>query len=146
MADAVNLQDYNGNSLVVTAWTLLGLTYFSVGLRTYVRTVFTHNFQADDWLMLVSLVCSSSCFSCRALGAGKLTKNAQAVFTLTCAFILIGVKDGIGFHNKAVQLDRQIEALKVRTRACPRFDHRMESPHAYKNTCSGKHWLPPRMS
>ncbi len=57
MADPVNLDEYNGGPLKVAACTFLGLTYVSVGLRTYVRSVLTHSFQTDDWLMLVSLVC-----------------------------------------------------------------------------------------
>ncbi len=57
MADAVNLDEYNGTPLKVAACTFLALTYVSVGLRTYVRSVLTQSFQTDDWLMLVSLVC-----------------------------------------------------------------------------------------
>jgi hypothetical protein len=53
---AVDLSEYNGNQLVITSIFFLVMTWLSVGLRTYVRTVLTHNFVADDWLMLVAQV------------------------------------------------------------------------------------------
>ena len=65
MSDQVNLDEYNGEPLKVAACTFLGLTYFSVGLRTYVRSTLTRSFLVDDWLMLVSLVCFSSMFERR---------------------------------------------------------------------------------
>ena len=93
MAATVDLTEFNGSSLVVTAWVLLGLTYLSIVIRCYVRAVLTACFQIDDWLMLVS----------------------QLVFTLSCSFILAGVGQGLGFHNAALSRAREIEALKVRT-------------------------------
>lgn len=49
--------EYNGAGLVITSAIFLGLTYLSVGLRTYVRAYLTKCFQLDDWLMLVAQVC-----------------------------------------------------------------------------------------
>ncbi|TDZ22354.1 hypothetical protein Cob_v004649 [Colletotrichum orbiculare MAFF 240422] len=49
----------------------------------------TKGFQADDWLMLVAL----------------------AIFTLSCSFILAGVRDGLGHHNVALEQDKEISAL-----------------------------------
>lgn len=57
MADnATDLDDYNGGALVGTAVSFMILTFFSVGLRTYVRGVLTKSFMADDWLMLAAQV------------------------------------------------------------------------------------------
>lgn len=57
MADnATYLAEYNGGALVGTAVSFLILTFFSVGLRTYVRGVLTNSFMADDWLMLAAQV------------------------------------------------------------------------------------------
>jgi len=81
----------NGGALVGTAVSFLVLTYISVALRTYVRAILTKSFQADDWLMLV----------------------AQFVFTLSCSFILAGVWEGIGRHNKSLPQRQEIEALKA---------------------------------
>ncbi|KAF5505162.1 hypothetical protein CGCS363_v004930 [Colletotrichum siamense] len=85
----VDLSESNGGALVATAVTFLILSWFSVVLRVYVRAFMTKGFQADDWLMLV----------------------AQAIFTLSCAFILVGVRDGLGHHNVALQQKEEISAL-----------------------------------
>ncbi|POS79481.1 hypothetical protein DHEL01_v202133 [Diaporthe helianthi] len=91
MADnAAYLAEYNGGSLVGTAVSFLILTFFSVGLRTYVRGVLTDSFMVDDWLMLV----------------------AQVIFTISCTFILLGVDTGLGRHNSSVPQDQEIQALK----------------------------------
>ncbi|TPX06945.1 uncharacterized protein E0L32_011169 [Thyridium curvatum] len=87
---SVDLSQYNGGSLIGVASTFLVLTWVSVFLRFYVRTQLTNGFQSDDWFMLV----------------------AQANFTLSCAFILQGVKSGIGRHNKALDQASEIDALK----------------------------------
>lgn len=58
--DAAYLAEYNGGALVGTAVSFLVLTFFSVGLRTYVRGVLTKSFMADDWLMLASQVRTES--------------------------------------------------------------------------------------
>lgn len=86
----VNLEENNGGALTLTAATFLSLTYVSVALRVYVRGWLTKSFLADDWLMLV----------------------AQANFTVSCTFILIGVPAGIGRHNRALPQRQEIEALK----------------------------------
>ncbi|KAJ9134651.1 Integral membrane family protein [Pleurostoma richardsiae] len=88
--DADTLNEDNGAALVGTAVSFLVLTYISVALRTYVRGFLTKGFQADDWLMLLAL----------------------ASFTISCSFILVGVHVGIGHHNKALQQNKEIEALK----------------------------------
>ncbi|KAJ0116147.1 hypothetical protein J7T55_005093 [Diaporthe amygdali] len=88
--DAAYLAEYNGGALVGTAVSFLVLTFFSVGLRTYVRGVLTKSFMADDWLMLAS----------------------QAVFTVSCTFILLGVDIGLGRHNRSLPQGQEIEALK----------------------------------
>ncbi|KAB5545592.1 hypothetical protein GE09DRAFT_967965 [Coniochaeta sp. 2T2.1] len=86
----VNLAENNSSALVGTAISFLAFTYVSVGLRTYVRAGLTRNFMLDDWLMLIS----------------------QAIFTTSCAFILLGVKSGLGHHNKALAQPDEIESLK----------------------------------
>ncbi|KAB5563066.1 hypothetical protein GE09DRAFT_769398 [Coniochaeta sp. 2T2.1] len=86
----VNLAENNSSALVGTAISFLAFTYVSVGLRTYVRAGLTRNFMLDDWLMLIS----------------------QAIFTTSCAFILLGVKSGLGHHNKALAQPAEIESLK----------------------------------
>ncbi|TDZ51606.1 hypothetical protein CTRI78_v007501 [Colletotrichum trifolii] len=88
MAD-VDLSESNGGALVATAVAFLVLSWLSVLLRCYVRAFMTKGFQADDWLMLVAL----------------------AIFTLSCSFILAGVRDGLGHHNVALEQDKEISAL-----------------------------------
>jgi hypothetical protein len=85
------LDESNGHALVVTAAIFLVLSWISVLLRGYVRAIMTRSFQLDDWLMLAS----------------------QVVFTLSCSFILVGVKEGMGRHNVALPVNREIPALKV---------------------------------
>ncbi|KAF4338167.1 integral membrane protein pth11 [Fusarium beomiforme] len=86
----VDLHEENGSVLVATAITLLSLSWFSVGLRTYTRAVLMKSLQVDDWLMLV----------------------AQAIFTVSCAFIIEGVQQGIGKHNDAIKTDEaKVQAL-----------------------------------
>ena len=55
MAD-LNPNDYNGAQLVVVSIFFLALTFFSVGLRAFVRIWIMKSFQWDDWLMLVAQV------------------------------------------------------------------------------------------
>ncbi|KAM0324184.1 hypothetical protein ACHAQA_008378 [Verticillium albo-atrum] len=86
---AVDLAEDHGGALVATAIVFLILSWISVILRTYVRAILTKAYQADDWLMLV----------------------AQAIFTISCVFILIGVDNGLGMHNKALEQHREIKAL-----------------------------------
>lgn len=74
----VNLAEDNGSALVGTAISFLGLTYFSVALRTYVRLVLTRNFQLDDWLMLVAQV---GCLSRRVESGKPIYGNADALTT-----------------------------------------------------------------
>jgi urea transporter len=52
----INLDEYNGNSLVGTAVSLLVLTWVTIGLRSYTRAVLMKSFMADDWLMLIAQV------------------------------------------------------------------------------------------
>ncbi|KAL7962439.1 hypothetical protein V8C34DRAFT_183537 [Trichoderma compactum] len=88
--DHVNLNEYNGAPLVGTCIAFLSLTWLAVGLRTYTRAVVIKSVQEDDWLMLV----------------------AQAVFTLSCAFVFAGVQDGMGRHNDAIADDgKKVSAL-----------------------------------
>nr|XP_036583058.1 integral membrane family protein [Colletotrichum truncatum]KAF6791954.1 integral membrane family protein [Colletotrichum truncatum] len=91
----VDLSESNGNALVATAITFLILSWLSVLLRCYVRAFMTKGFQSDDWLMLV----------------------AQAVFTLSCSFILVGVQDGLGHHNRALPQKKEVSALKYQALA-----------------------------
>ncbi|KAI1036570.1 hypothetical protein LB503_002955 [Fusarium chuoi] len=86
----IEIHEENGSALVATAITLLTLSWFSVGLRTYTRAVLMKSLQLDDWLMLV----------------------AQIIFTISCAFILEGVQKGIGKHNDAIKDDEaKVQAL-----------------------------------
>ncbi|KAF5631297.1 integral membrane protein pth11 [Fusarium sp. NRRL 52700] len=86
----IDLDQENGSVLVATAITLLTLSWFSVGLRTYTRAVLMKSLQVDDWLMLV----------------------AQTIFTISCVFILEGVQQGIGKHNDAIKDDEaKVQAL-----------------------------------
>ncbi|KAI1072647.1 hypothetical protein LB507_002828 [Fusarium sp. FIESC RH6] len=86
----IDLDEENGIALVATAITLLVLSWISVGLRVYTRAWLMSGQQLDDWLMLI----------------------AQVIFTVSCAFILEGVKQGIGKHNDAVESDEiKVQAL-----------------------------------
>ncbi|KAF4452022.1 hypothetical protein F53441_5096 [Fusarium austroafricanum] len=85
-----DLNEDNGSVLVATAIALLALSWFSVGLRTYTRAFLMKSVQLDDWLMLV----------------------AQIIFTISCAFIIEGVQQGIGKHNDVVKPDEvKVQAL-----------------------------------
>ncbi|PKS05246.1 hypothetical protein jhhlp_008617 [Lomentospora prolificans] len=86
----VDLDEFNGGALVAAATTFLVLTLISVALRVYVRVFMTNSFQMDDWFMII----------------------AQIVFILSCSFILVGVRDGLGRHNVALSQTNEIEALK----------------------------------
>ncbi|KAL7931134.1 hypothetical protein V8C35DRAFT_117024 [Trichoderma chlorosporum] len=88
--DHLNLNEYNGGPMVGTCIAFLSLTWLAVGLRTYTRAVVIKSMQEDDWLMLL----------------------AQAIFTLSCAFVLAGVQDGMGKHNAAItDDDEKVSAL-----------------------------------
>lgn len=54
--DEIDLNEYNGDSLLATAAVFLALSWISVILRTYTRAVLTKSFQLDDWFMLASQV------------------------------------------------------------------------------------------
>lgn len=54
--DLANSKDNRGPEILVVMGAFLGLSWFSVILRCYVRIWITNSFQADDWLMLVSIV------------------------------------------------------------------------------------------
>ncbi|KAL6855743.1 hypothetical protein J3F83DRAFT_764119 [Trichoderma novae-zelandiae] len=89
-AESLDVNEYNGGPLVGTCIAFLALSWLAVGLRTYTRAVVIKSVQEDDWLMLV----------------------AQVIFTVSCAFVFIGVQDGMGKHNAAVaDDDRRISAL-----------------------------------
>ena len=61
-ADAMAAQDLslstesNGSALVITASTMLVLTWISVSLRVYVRGFLIKGFLLDDWFMVASQV------------------------------------------------------------------------------------------
>ncbi|KAJ4388578.1 hypothetical protein N0V93_006036 [Gnomoniopsis smithogilvyi] len=88
--DTTDADQYNGGDLLITLIVFQVLTWISVALRTYVRTMLTKNFQTDDWLMLV----------------------AQANFTLSCAFIALGLTVGLGHHNAVLPQKDEILAIK----------------------------------
>ncbi|KAF4973596.1 hypothetical protein FZEAL_9274 [Fusarium zealandicum] len=86
----IDLAEENGTALVGTAVVLLALSWLSVILRTYTRAFLMKSYQLDDWLMLI----------------------AQIIFTVSCAFILEGVTQGIGRHNEAIEEDEaEVNAL-----------------------------------
>ncbi|KAI1655603.1 hypothetical protein F4813DRAFT_366631 [Daldinia decipiens] len=87
--------DSNGDALVVTAVVMLSVSWLSVSLRSFVRAKLTNGFQWDDWLMVA----------------------AQANFTVSCALILMGVRDGLGRHNASLDQHHEIEALKYQALA-----------------------------
>ncbi|OHE91883.1 integral membrane family protein [Colletotrichum orchidophilum] len=89
---SVDLSESNGDALSATAITFLVLSWLSVVLRCYVRAFMTKGFQADDWLMLI-------------------------IFTITCSFILLGVNDGLGHHNQALDQQREVSALMYQSLA-----------------------------
>jgi hypothetical protein len=55
-ADFANSKDNRGPEILVVTGAFLGLTWFSVLLRFYVRLQITNSFQLDDWLMLSGIV------------------------------------------------------------------------------------------
>ncbi|KAH6985313.1 hypothetical protein EDB80DRAFT_756783 [Ilyonectria destructans] len=85
-----DLTEDNGIALVGTAVGFLVISWISVALRTYTRACLMTGCQADDWLMLIG----------------------QLIFTISCIFILIGVRDGLGRHNEAIKDDNdEVNAL-----------------------------------
>ncbi|KAF7547315.1 hypothetical protein G7Z17_g7819 [Cylindrodendrum hubeiense] len=91
MADKdIDLKEENGVALVGTAIVFLAISWISIALRTYTRAFLMKGYQADDWLMLIG----------------------QLIFTVSCVFILIGVHDGLGRHNEAIEDDHdEVNAL-----------------------------------
>ncbi|KAF4985943.1 hypothetical protein FGRMN_11046 [Fusarium graminum] len=86
----IDLSEENGSALVAAVCALLTLSWISVGLRTYTRTFLMQGQKLDDWLMLI----------------------AQIIFTISCSFILEGVRQGVGKHNTAIKNDQaEVEAL-----------------------------------
>lgn len=43
--------------VVATAAVMLSLTWFSIGLRGWVRAILVKSFQTDDWMLLAAQVC-----------------------------------------------------------------------------------------
>ncbi|KAK7966697.1 integral membrane family protein [Apiospora aurea] len=85
----------NGYSLIITSIVFLTLTWVSVFLRTYVRAFMLNGFQADDWFMLIG----------------------QIIFTISCAFIIVGYTAGVGRHNKSLDQPSEIKALEYQALA-----------------------------
>jgi hypothetical protein len=52
----MDLNENRGWELNVVTGIFLGLSWFSVLTRCYVRTVITKSFEIDDWCMLVAIV------------------------------------------------------------------------------------------
>jgi hypothetical protein len=52
----LNADDDNGAQMIFVCIIFLALTYFSVGLRVFVRAWITKSFQWDDWLMVIAQV------------------------------------------------------------------------------------------
>ncbi|KAM6522512.1 hypothetical protein FALCPG4_012163 [Fusarium falciforme] len=87
----IDLSEDNSVALVSTVIVFMALSWLSVGLRSYTRAFLMKSYQMDDWLMLI----------------------AQGIFTVSCAFILEGVKEGLGRHNEAIKDDAaEVNALK----------------------------------
>ncbi|KAJ3458559.1 hypothetical protein FSOLCH5_010476 [Fusarium solani] len=87
----IDLSEDNSVALVSTVIVFMALSWLSVGLRSYTRAFLMKSYQLDDWLMLI----------------------AQGIFTVSCAFILEGVKEGLGRHNEAIKDDAaEVNALK----------------------------------
>ncbi|KAJ4311015.1 hypothetical protein N0V84_010671 [Fusarium piperis] len=87
----IDLSENNSAALVSTVIIFLALSWLSVGLRSYTRAFLMKSYQFDDWLMLI----------------------AQGIFTVSCAFILEGVKEGLGRHNEAIKdAAAEVNALK----------------------------------
>ncbi|KAI5461187.1 hypothetical protein BGZ63DRAFT_453992 [Mariannaea sp. PMI_226] len=81
----INLKEENGLALVGTVIVFLTMSWISVCLRTWTRAFLMNGYQIDDWFMLI----------------------AQLIFTVSCAFILMGVHNGLGRHNDAVTNDKK---------------------------------------
>ncbi|KOS19290.1 hypothetical protein ESCO_000445 [Escovopsis weberi] len=83
--------EFNAAPLVATCIVFLAASWLAVALRIYTRAAVIRCVKADDHLMLVS----------------------QAVFTSSCAFVLAGVRRGMGRHNAAIPTDdARVAALK----------------------------------
>lgn len=54
--DDVDLDEYNGDALLVTAITFLALSWIAVILRVWTRAILMKSFLLDDWFMLASQV------------------------------------------------------------------------------------------
>lgn len=71
----------------------------------------------------------------------QLLTISQGIFTVSCAFILEGVKEGLGRHNEAIKDDEaEVAALKVSN---------LQPEYLIKTNAhgiSGKLWRPRLMS
>ena len=79
-------------------------------------------FQLDDWLMLVSQVGRSRAGRSFREGVkaeekvGSELTFPQAIYSMSCAFVVAGVKHGMGRHNLAItNEDDKTTALMVRS-------------------------------
>ncbi|KJZ68982.1 hypothetical protein HIM_11623 [Hirsutella minnesotensis 3608] len=87
----VDISEDTSPALIITCAVLLPLTWLAVGLRVYVRAWITKSFKLDDWFIVI----------------------AQFTFTVVCALILEGVRDGLGKHNTALASDKLILSIKI---------------------------------
>ncbi|KAI1411925.1 hypothetical protein F5Y13DRAFT_190923 [Hypoxylon sp. FL1857] len=81
--------DSNAGAMLATAITMMTFSWLSVSLRSFVRARLTNGFQWDDWLMLA----------------------AQINYTVSCAFVLVGIQNGLGRHNRSLDQYHEIQAI-----------------------------------
>ncbi|KJZ73135.1 hypothetical protein HIM_07519 [Hirsutella minnesotensis 3608] len=86
----VDISEDTSPALIITCAVLLPLTWLAVGLRVYVRAWITKSFKIEDWFIVI----------------------AQFTFTVVCALILEGVRNGLGKHNAALAPDKLILSIK----------------------------------
>lgn len=135
----IDLSEDNSVALVSTVIVFMALSWLSVGLRSYTRAFVMKSYQLDDWLMLIAQVCCN--ISCPRHPVEQLLTIPQGIFTVSCAFILEGVKEGLGRHNEAIKDDAaEVNALKVGNLQ-PEY---LFMTNAY--CISGKLWRPRLMS
>ncbi|RDW59065.1 hypothetical protein BP5796_11989 [Coleophoma crateriformis] len=84
-----------GSQLVTVSIAFTVLVWIAVSLRCYVRLLLIREFKLDDWFILV----------------------ATSGFTVMTSFIFVGVQYGLGMHNQALPLKKEILALKYQALA-----------------------------
>ena len=106
------MAESRGPELAAAIITFLVLTWATTALRIWVRLCMIKNFALDDWLTLLAVVR----LFVSANDESSLTFQ-QALFTFYSGLVLDGVHWGQGQHMANLDMEHQINSMKVRNSA-----------------------------